>query len=119
MKNNLIENIYKNKSLAFFLSKECCENDVCVTFDVGISQDDYVVVKIDNYYNSLHLERTPASLDCLIIRECENGGYALTLVELKNITSSSRFDLSNVIEKFETCFNDFIMKRFDDTVRFP
>jgi hypothetical protein len=110
----MLDKIYKTEALLPFLKEECCENEVCISFDAGINKEDYVVIKVDEYYNGLKLAKTPPSPDCLIIRKCEYSGYGLTIVELKNIQKSKRFDLDNMISKFNACINDFIMIRFKD-----
>lgn len=114
MKTNLLERLYDNEILAPFLQKECCENGVCITFDSDIAEDNYVVIKVDDYYKSLKLDKIPASPDCLIIRKCVNGGYGLTIGELKNISTADSFKVENMKEKFSTCFDDFISKRFKE-----
>jgi hypothetical protein len=110
----MIEKIYSTEVLKPFLHKTCCENDVSVTFDDDISENDYVIIKVDDYYNSLGLENTLPSPDCLIIRRCKHEGYGMTIVELKDIETSSRFEVDNMIAKFTTCINDFISIRFKD-----
>jgi hypothetical protein len=113
MKISMIEKIYNTATLQPFLHKDCCENEVCVTFDEALLPENYVVIKVDDYYNSLHLEKTPPSPDCLIVRKCENGGLGLTIVELKAISTAQNFDLSNMKNKFSTCINDFICNKFN------
>lgn len=108
----MIERIKTHEILKKFVVEECCENDVSVSFHPEISPNDYVIIKVDDYYNSLGESHTPASVDCLIIRKCVNTGYGLTLVELKNIEEFKYFRLKNLEEKFETTIQDFIEKRF-------
>lgn len=80
----MIKRIKTHKTLSKFVEDSCCENKICVTFDKAISANSYAIIKVDNFYNSQHLgKETPASVDCLIVRKCINGGYGLTLVELK------------------------------------
>lgn len=111
----MLDKIYKTEALLPFLKKECYENEVGISLDKGINEDDYVVIKVDDYYNSLNLGKdTPPSPDCLIIRKCEHTGYGLTIVELKNIQTAKGFNVNNMIGKFNTCINDFIMIRFKD-----
>ena len=112
MRIMLIQRIKKHKILSKFVEDNCCENDVWVTFDESILPEAYVIIKVDKYYNSLNLEKTPPSLDCLIVRECENGGYGLTLVELKKTKTSGDIDLKNIKEKYETTLYDFIKSKF-------
>lgn len=110
----LIENIKSHEILSQFLVEECCENNVSVTFAEDVASESYIIIKVDDFYNSLGLPETPPSLDCFIIRRCLNTGFGLTLVELKEIDSSKRFDLDNLKAKFETCLDDFMQKRFKD-----
>lgn len=107
-----INKIKNHEVLSRFVEKDCCENEVCVTFDKSVSEDSYVIIKVDKYYNSLKLEKTPASTDCLIIRKCIKTGLGLTVVELKDIKTGKGFDLINMRAKFETTLYDFIKKRF-------
>lgn len=110
---DLISKIKSDTRLQKFLCETCSENNIEATFDEGISANDFVVVKVDNYYNSL-LEKSPPSPDCLIVLKCENSGYSLTIIELKSISSSKGFTIDNMIKKFETCIHDFIETRFED-----
>ena len=115
---DLIQKIKNNEELAPFLSKTCCENEVCITLDGEILEEDYVVIKVDGYYNAqknIHKwADTPPAPDCLIVRRCVDNGFGLTIGELKNINSAGDFELENLKEKFQTCFDDFICNRFSD-----
>ena len=108
----IINRIKSHPILSNFIENTCCENKISVTFDDGILSNDYAIIKVDNYYNSLNLEKTPASVDCLIVRNCINSGYGLTLVELKKIETGKGFDIENMQEKFKTALFDFIKNRF-------
>ncbi len=108
----MIDRIKEHDILSEFIEDECCENGVCVTIDETIPADSYAIIKVDNYYNSLNLEKTPPSVDCLIIRKCIDTGYGITLVELKKGSTSKNFDFENIKGKFETTLFDFIQERF-------
>ncbi len=108
----LIEKIKKDSKLKNYITDSCEDEGMSVGIADRITVEDAVVVKVDNYYNSLQLKDTPASPDCLIIIKCSNGGYALTIVELKGIESAKRFEVHNMVEKFQTCLDDFMAKRF-------
>ena len=110
----LIENIKSHEILNQFLVKECCENNISVTFHEDVARESYIIIKVDDYYNSLGIEKRPPSLDCLIIRRCVGTGFGLTLVELKDIHTGQSFDFANMKAKFETCLDDFMQKRFKD-----
>jgi len=108
----MIKRIKGHPILSGLIEDTCCENEVCVTFDDDIPRESYVIIKVDKYYNSLKGIKIPPSVDCLIIRKCENMGYGLTLVELKNIHTSARFETDNLEGKFATTLYDFIKGRF-------
>ncbi len=110
----LLNNIKTNSQLRDFIKAECSDEGICVEIDNKIAKNEYLVIKVDDFYNSLGLEYTPASPDCLILIKCKNKGYALAIVELKNINKSSRLDIKNMTEKFKTCFDDFMSSRFNE-----
>jgi len=92
----------------------CEDEGMSVDMDASISADAYLIIKVDNFYNSLHAKDTPAAPDCLILQKCAGGGYGVTLVELKNIKSSQNFEIENIIEKFRTCLEDFMSVKFGE-----
>lgn len=108
----MISKIKSHDILKEFIVEECCENNISVSFHPEIPRDDYVIIKVDDYYNSLGEGDTPAPVDCLIVRKCADTGYGLTLVELKNIGEFRHFKLKNLEEKFNTTLQDFIEQRF-------
>ena len=108
----MIKKIKEHKVLSQHIEDTCCENEVCVTFDNEISPNSYVILKVDKFYNSLNIEFRPASVDCLIIRECVKKGYGITLVELKKMENSKGFTVNNIKEKFQTTLFDFIKTKF-------
>lgn len=110
----LLSNIKKNQQLTDFIKDNCSDEGMCVEIDDKIAKNEYLVIKVDDYYNSLGLADTPAAPDCLIVIKCKNNGYALAIVELKNIDKANRFNIENITQKFTTCFNDFMSERFKD-----
>lgn len=110
----MIRRINTHEVLNKFIVEECCENEICVTFHPDVLRGNYVIIKLDDFYNSLGLIETPPSLDCFIVRKCLMSDYGLTLVELKKISSSKGFDITNLKAKFQTCLEDFIQTRFKD-----
>src|SRR5688572_24612944 len=109
----MINRIKNHPDLSNFIEDDCCENGICVTFDKSIPPSSYAIIKVDKYYDSLKLgKKTPAAIDCLIVRKCLKTGYGLTLVELKNIKSGKGFEINNMKEKFETVLFDFIKVKF-------
>ncbi|MCK4406174.1 MAG: hypothetical protein KAV44_00720 [Bacteroidales bacterium] len=107
----LLTNIQADASLSYFISNSCTENNVSIIIAHEISNEDYCIIKVDDYYNSLHLAITPPSPDCLIIQRC-SFGYIITIVELKDISSPRSFNKEQIRQKFETCLLDFMSNKF-------
>lgn len=108
----LLERIRNDEVLSRYLSDDCEEEGICVALDQRIAESAYVIIKVDDYYNSEVL-KPPPSPDCLIVQECaKTETYAVTIVELKSIKSSRGFTVPNMTGKFATCLNDFMEKRF-------
>ncbi len=106
----LLRRIKENAVLSKFIRERCEENSICVEVDARVLREDYLILDVDKYYESLHqtVSRTP---DCLFIQRCQGGGYALTIAELKKFDEAHRFE-SKDIEKFKTCFDDFMTNKF-------
>ena len=111
----MINRIRKLTALTPFIADSCDENGVGVVFDEKVERAHTVIIKVDRYYQSLKLEKTPAAPDCLIVRLCKDGGFGLTIVEMKKISSSKRFNVQNLQSKFKTCLDDFLSVRFSET----
>jgi hypothetical protein len=109
----LFERIKNDTILAQFIRDKCEDEGICVDIDERISEDKVLIIKVDDYYNSLNIKKRPPSPDCFILVKCESGieEFCLTIVELKN---TGRFDFDNVEGKFLTCFNDFMSTEFKD-----
>ncbi|KPA16742.1 hypothetical protein MHK_003023 [Candidatus Magnetomorum sp. HK-1] len=109
----MIDKIYNDLELSSLIRELCDENDICVEISDHISDKDYLVLKIDQYYSSKRMHNPPPSVDCIIIVKCyKNNCYDIYLVELKNIKSTKGFKINNIIKKFQTTIDDFMAKQF-------
>ena len=110
----LFEKIKKHKELSKLIIEKCEENKICVDIDEKIDRKNVLILKPDNFYKSLNIANTPKSVDCLLILRCKERGYSMTLAELKNINSPDYgFSVTDLYQKFETIFNDFIPIKFE------
>ncbi|MEZ4886998.1 MAG: hypothetical protein R3E32_19870 [Chitinophagales bacterium] len=107
----LIENLKNEELLKDFIKEACEDEGICIAIEEGIDKADLLVIKPDDYYNSLKIEKRPASVDCLIIQRCKENHFHVYLIELKNVRNTKSIDNSNLREKFETCLFDFIRDR--------
>ncbi|MEX0904960.1 MAG: hypothetical protein WD604_12315 [Balneolaceae bacterium] len=107
----MIGTILEDNSLTPFLASTCSENGISANIINGIENVDYIILKPDQFYNSLGIYPTPPSTDCLIVIKCDDS-FKVVLVELKNINSPSHFNKNNIREKFRTVLNDFMSNKF-------
>jgi hypothetical protein len=104
-----------NSDLVGLRRETCEENNARVEFSKQLAEDNYIILKVDAYYNSLRIHNPPPSIDCLILVKCDtNECYDFYLVELKDIKSLKGLNIKNIQQKFATTINDFLNKEFKD-----
>lgn len=92
----------------------CCENGICAEIDSTILEEDYVIIKIDNYFQKFKSDNTPKGVDCLILvrNKSLKDRYCLHLIELKKEDSSSvKSKVDDVIIKFQSSINLFLREK--------
>lgn len=109
----LLEKIKSNATLSKYLCDQCSENGISLQISNTITEDDFLIIKVDDYYNA-EVHPSPASPDCLIVQKCADGRYLIYIVELKDIIDQHGFTLDNMKEKYNTCLDDFMGNRFGD-----
>lgn len=123
----LLQKIKNDKCFAPYQAKEnnvevkkniiqttCCENGICAEIDSTILEDDYVIIKIDNYFQKFKSDNTPKGVDCLILirNESLKDRYCLHLIELKKEDSSTiKSKVEDVIGKFDSTINLFLKEK--------
>ncbi|MGB1243284.1 MAG: hypothetical protein ACPG49_12225 [Chitinophagales bacterium] len=110
----LIENLKNEELLKDFIKESCEDEGICIAIEEGVEKVDLLVIKPDEYYNSLKIEKRPASVDCMVIQRCKENHFHIYLIELKNVKNlrGVKKEKDNLREKFETCLMDFIRGRF-------
>jgi hypothetical protein len=109
----LIDLLRKDTTISPYFCNECVENDVSIDIDQSISNEEILIIKVDNYYNAnVPIDLRPKSPDCLIIQRCSDNTYIIYIVELKNIANQDGFTVKGIEEKFITCLDDFMSVRF-------
>lgn len=92
----------------------CCENGICAEIDSTILDEDYLILKVDSYFQKFKSDNTPKGVDCLILvrNKAVNERYCLHLVELKKEDSSNvKSKVDDVIEKFASTINLFLREK--------
>ena len=60
----MINNIIAHDTLSQYVEDTCCENGVCVSFEDDINPNSYVIIKVDQFYNSLNIDRDVKLFTC-------------------------------------------------------
>lgn len=109
----LIQRIQEDPILGKFLCDDCEEHGVGVNVSNEVSRMDFIIIRVDEYYNTtIHENDRPKSPDCLIIQHCGGNRFVLYIIELKAIDSLKTEKLSDIRDKFQNCFSDFMSDRF-------
>ena len=110
----MISEIRNHPVLKGIAVDSCSENNIEATISPNINKDDFVILKIDDYYNSLSQAVTPKSVDCLIILRCRDNTYRLFIIELRDIKNLTGFSVKEIYQKFKTTINNFLRERFNE-----
>jgi hypothetical protein len=109
----LIKRIQEDPILNEFLCDDCEENGVGINVSEEMKREDFIIIKVDEYYKVHEKSNNrPKSPDCLIIQHCGGDKFVLYLIELKDIKSLKTEKLSDIRDKFQSCFSDFMSDRF-------
>ncbi|HAI67928.1 MAG TPA: hypothetical protein DCM38_00655 [Gammaproteobacteria bacterium] len=109
----MFDEILNDSDLLSLLRSTCEENDICVELSEKLTEEKYLILKIDAYYNSSRIHNPPPSIDCLIIVKCDtNKCYDFYLVELRGIKSTKGFKIGNIQQKFSTTIDKFLKDEF-------
>jgi len=76
----MINKIRNHPQLKNFIAQTCAENNISADIAETIPAENVVILKVDQYYNSLnlgHLGKTPPSVDCLIVQKCADNKYSI------------------------------------------
>ena len=110
----MIQKIKNCKELIPYLKNAIEDEGIEIGIEECLVSEKMAIIKVDDYYNGLHLTLTPKSIDFAIAVDCECNWYVLYLLELKNVNSPKRLSVKDIHEKFENTINDFLSKRFEE-----
>jgi hypothetical protein len=114
----MLDAIEQNLELHGISRRTCAENTVevaiCSALLAGDDLDDssIKILKVDDYYNTKNFAMPPKSVDCLVVVRCASGSFELTLVELRDVSSTKGVKPSEIIRKFEATFLKFMSEDF-------
>lgn len=108
----MVGTIKRDTNLAPYIHTVIHDAGITVGIDPSLQSNDYVAIKVDDYYNSQHLSTTPKSVDFVVVVDCKCNWYALYLLELKNVNGPEKLNISDIQEKFTNTFNFFLKDTF-------
>ncbi len=104
----LLNDLRTDERFLPFVKPVCEDEGICVEMDETIKEEEFIIIKVDDYYNAQRLEKTPASVDCFIVQHCKDNHYDIYLIELKNVKSPKLIERPNLREKFGNTLYDFL-----------
>ena len=112
----MFDKIVNHPELFSIVCGSCSENNASVEFDEllkingELNDAKVLVLKPDNYYNAMKIEKRPKSPDCLILVNCiDKEHYDLYLIELKDVKDTESLKYKIIVEKFNTMINEFFV----------
>jgi hypothetical protein len=114
----MLDAINRDTALFGICARACEENEITVEVCAALLRGDDLddervrILKVDKYYATAGLAEQPKSIDCLIVVKCASGAFELTLVELRNVSSTKGVPPSVMIEKFRNTFERFMAQDF-------
>lgn len=108
----MIQAIKSCKELIPYLKDTIEDEGLEVSVEENLDDKRLAIIKVDNYYNDLHLTTPPKSIDFVVAVDCECSSYVLYLLELKNVNSPKLLNVKDIHEKFEMTIQDFLSTRF-------
>lgn len=117
MNRQMIQTIVDEKSLKGCLYYKIEDEGVEATIDSGLTKEQYVGIKVDDYYAGLHQKVIPMSVDFVVPVDCECNSYVLYVLEMKGVKNPP--STKEIHEKFNTTMYDFLQNRYKDVFLNP
>lgn len=108
----MIQEIKSCKELIPYLRDKIEDEKIEVEIEDNLREEQYAIIKVDDFYNNLHIASPPKSIDFVVTVDCECFSYVLYLLELKNVNSPKKLNIRDIQEKFSTTIHDFLTERF-------
>ncbi len=110
----MIQRIKSCDQLHPYLHDRIEDQGIEVEIAPNLAETKLAIVKVDDYYNDLHMGVTPKAIDFCVVVDCACDWYSMYLLELKNVNSPKYLKLADICEKFDNTINDFLSMRFKD-----
>lgn len=106
-----IQNEHRLKDCIRYEIEEIQPDDghkINVEVDKRLTHKDYVGIKVDDYYNGLHINKTPKSVDFVVVVKNSRASFTMYIIEFKDVSSQEGLKIRDIQDKFTTTINDFL-----------
>ncbi len=110
----MISKIKNNPKLEDYLRDRIEDEGIEVSVDEKMQANEYVGIKVDDYYNGLHESVVPKATDFVVVVDNSCDSYSMYIIEMKNVNSPKHLVIKDIHEKFFTTIYDFLSERFKD-----
>lgn len=109
----MIKQIENERRLEGYTTRRIEDAGLKVAVDPLLEAEEYIGIKVDDYYNGLKLMgETPKAVDYVISVDCSCDDYILYILELKNVKSPAAYQTKDIVEKFENTIKRFMSEDF-------
>lgn len=112
-----IQNEPKLKSCIRYEIEEIQPDDghkINVEVDKRLTHKDYVGIKVDDYYNGLHINKPPKAVDFVVVVKNSRCSFTMYIIEFKDVDSPAGLNIRDIQEKFTITIYDFLSDKFKD-----
>ena len=90
------------------------EEVLAVEISEELTEEDYVAIKVDDFYARTMPYQEPKSVDFVVVVDCQCESFFMYILEMKNVKSPKYLDFSSIQEKFDNTIRDFLSGVFSD-----
>lgn len=108
----MVNMIKRDARLVPYLKTIIEDAGISVDVDPNLREEDYAAIKVDDYYSGLNLQRTPKTVDFVVVVDCQCDWFVMYILEFKNVNGPEKLNLSDIQEKFTNTFDLFLNDAF-------
>lgn len=108
----MIKKIKEESRLRDYLKETIEDSGTRVGIDPRLGKDDYVAIKVDDYYAGLRLPITPKSVDYVVVVDCKCDWFTMYILELKDVKGPEHLNIQDIQEKFDNTIKMFLSDTF-------
>lgn len=110
----MVNMIKRDARLVPYLRTVIEDSGIAVSVAPNLLQEDYVAIKVDDYYAGLNLQRTPKAVDFIVVVDCQCDWFSMYILEFKNVNGPDKLNITEIQEKFTNTINLFLNDTFAD-----